>query len=69
MFHLKENDTQVAVNEVKKRVKKAFLGALSNSNDELLLYKTDFKVAWLYLFGYKISKVKKKSISYSKISY
>ena len=59
MFHFKDEDTQAPGNDVKKRIKKAFYGALSNPNDDVLLYKTDFKVAWLYLFGYKISKVKK----------
>ena len=54
MFHFKD-DTQASLNDHKKLIKKAFKNSLSN--DEVLLYKTEFKVAWLYLFGYKISKV------------
>jgi len=55
MFHFKDDDPKAC--DHTKLIKKAFQGALSNSSDTALLNKTDFKVAWLYLFGYKISKV------------
>lgn len=52
MFHYKFEN--FSTNNSKKILRKAFL---DESQDKKLLYKTDFKVAWLYLFGYKISKV------------
>ena len=56
MFHFKD-DSNTAVNDHTKVIRKAFQDALSNPKSDQLLTKTDFKVAWLYLFGYKISKV------------
>ena len=56
MFHFK--DENVPIEEYKKMLRKAFLNS-SSSTSKNLLFKTDFKVAWLYLFGYKISKVLK----------
>ena len=43
-----------SIEESKKLIKKAFT---SSSIDKKLLKKTDVKTAWIYLFGYKISKV------------
>ena len=56
MFHFKD-EFNASIDDHKKLIKKAFQDSLSTTNDHLLLKKTDFKVAWLYLFGYKISKV------------
>ena len=57
MFHFKEEDL---TNEQSKRIiQKAFTKTSSSVNKDLL-NKTDFKCAWLYLFGYKISKVDRK---------
>lgn len=51
MFHFKNEKLPVATTG--KLLRKAFL---AESRDEKLLYKTDVKCVWLYLFGYKISK-------------
>lgn len=62
MFHFRQDDTSKAtVNpammpESRKLIDKAF-HRYSSSHDKSLLFKTDFKCAWLYLFGYKIAKV------------
>ncbi len=54
MFHFKEEDL---TNEQSKQIiQKAFTKTSSSTNKDLL-NKTDFKCAWLYLFGYKITKV------------
>ena len=53
MFHYKFE--KLSADKSKKTLRKAFL---EESPDQKLLYKTDFKVTWLYLFGYKISKVR-----------
>lgn len=55
MFHFVNNDTE-SKNECKKLIKKSFILSSSTKNKDFL-FKTDFKCAWLYLFGYKISKV------------
>ena len=55
MFHFK--DERPSIEECKKLIHKAFINA---SSDKQVLTKTDVKVAWIYLFGYKISKVKFK---------
>ena len=39
---------------IDKLLRKAFT---TESSDGKRLFKTDFKCVWLYLFGYKISKV------------
>lgn len=51
MFHFKNE--KLPVETTGKLLRKAFL---AESTDEKLLYKTDVKCVWLYLFGYKISK-------------
>ena len=53
MFHCKNEKISTEICE--KILRKAFQ---NESVDKKLIYKTDFKVIWLYLFGYKISKVK-----------
>jgi hypothetical protein len=63
MFHF--NDCQnVSMDKYKKIIKKAFDKTLSitqneamNMKNDNLITKTQFKMGWLYLFGYKISKV------------
>ena len=51
MFHYKEKHLISA--EDRGRVQDAFKKYSSNDG----LNKTDYKVAWIYLFGYKPSKV------------
>ena len=51
MFRFKDDGKSLENSRV--QVKKAFS---SNSSNGQSLNKTDFKCAWLYLFGYKISK-------------
>ncbi|RMZ96763.1 EF-hand calcium-binding domain-containing 11-like [Brachionus plicatilis] len=55
MFHFVDNDVE-SKSECKKLIKKSFVASSSTKNKDIL-YKTDFKCAWLYLFGYKISKL------------
>jgi hypothetical protein len=62
MFHFNEGNDSSDVTDVSSLEKSKRLVALAFANasshrDKRLLFKTDFKVAWLYLFGYKISKV------------
>lgn len=54
MFHYKEDNPPL--DYFKKLIRKSFLDNSSFANKNLV-NKTDFKAAWLYLFGYKISKV------------
>jgi hypothetical protein len=54
MFHFKEDNPPL--DDFKKLIRKAFVDNSSYPNKDLV-NKTDFKAAWLYLFGYKISKV------------
>ncbi len=51
MFHQKSEE--LSTDGRKKILLKVFY---EESYDNKLLYKTDFKATWLYLFGYKISK-------------
>lgn len=51
MFHAKLTESNEE--EFKKKIRSAFDRF---STDRHTLNKTDFKCAWLYLFGYKISK-------------
>ncbi len=53
MFHFKENNS-ITVND-KSRISQAF--TKYSSDIENGLNKTDYKVTWLFLFGYKPSKV------------
>lgn len=53
MFHFKHE--KPSIEESRKLISKAFS---YSSTDKKVLIKTDVKVAWIYLFGYKISKVK-----------
>jgi len=53
MFHCKNE--KLSAENSQKILRKAFL---RESADKKLIFKVDFKVIWLYLFGYKISKVK-----------
>jgi hypothetical protein len=57
MFHYKEDNPPL--DEFKKLIRKAFTDN-SSYPDKDFVNKTDFKAAWLYLFGYKISKVTNK---------
>ncbi len=52
MFHY--NNEKSKEENIEKILHKAFL---KESTDKKLIYKVDFKVIWIYLFGYKISKV------------
>ena len=52
MFHCKNE--KLSAENSEKILRKAFL---KESSDKKIIYKVDFKVIWLYLFGYKISKV------------
>jgi len=52
MFHCKNE--KLSAENSQKILRKAFL---RESADKKLIFKVDFKVIWLYLFGYKISKV------------
>ena len=52
MFHFE--DERPSIEEAKSLLRKTFQNL---SSDKKLLTKTDCKVAWIYLFGYKISKV------------
>ncbi len=59
MFHLKDSDhlgnaSAASIDEVKSTIKRAFQNAVKNKDQ---MNKTEFKMAWIYLFGYKISKV------------
>ena len=54
MFHYKEDNPPL--DYFKKLIRNSFLDNSSFPNKNLV-NKTDFKAAWLYLFGYKISKV------------
>lgn len=56
MFHFKDSNLVTVLD--KSLLKKAFIKYSSNNNKNGL-NKTDFKVVWLYLFGYKPSKVLK----------
>lgn len=55
MFHFVENDSKVT--EASKNLIRTAFKRYSSAKDKDLISKTDFKCAWLYLFGYKISKV------------
>lgn len=55
MFHYKDDD-RIITNEDKKLIKNTFV-KYSSSKDKTGLNKVDYKVAWLFLFGYKPSKV------------
>lgn len=52
MFHIK--DDQPTVEKSKNLIRKIFLNVSSDKN---IATKSDIKTAWIYLFGYKISKV------------
>jgi ribosomal protein L23 len=52
MFHIK--DDQPTVEKSKNLIRKIFLNV---SSDKKIATKSDIKTAWIYLFGYKISKV------------
>ncbi|CAF0789387.1 unnamed protein product [Brachionus calyciflorus] len=54
MFHFIDDEPS-SKEECKKLIRKAFVLSSSSKNKDSL-NKTDFKCAWLYLFGYKISK-------------
>lgn len=56
MFHFRDGDQKKSNQEVRNLIGKTF-HRYSSSTDKSLLSKTDFKCAWLYLFGYKIAKV------------
>ena len=57
MFKVNDNCyEEAAIDEYKKTIKKVF-DSFSSQKEADGLNKTDFKCAWLYLFGYKISKV------------
>lgn len=62
MFHFSETDPKVTLKKAKNIVKKAF-HRYSSTCDKSLIFKTDFKCAWLYLFGYKIAKVCEKTFN------
>jgi hypothetical protein len=57
MFSFKDDDESRAVDQHREIVRRAFKLNCSSSSESDGLNKTDFKCAWLYLFGYKISKV------------
>jgi hypothetical protein len=48
-------DEKPSIEEAKSLLRKTFQ---DSSSDKKFLNKTDCKAAWIYLFGYKISKVK-----------
>jgi hypothetical protein len=54
MFHFKNESTSLS--DFKQKIQATF-ERFSSDREHRLLFKTDFKCAWLYLFGYKISKV------------
>jgi len=59
MFHLKDSDhlgnaSLASIEEVKSTIRRAFQNATKSKDS---MNKTEFKMAWIYLFGYKISKV------------
>jgi Ca2+-binding EF-hand superfamily protein len=53
MFHYYKEKNRVIGDVDRKRIKEAFI-KYSSKNDGLS--KTDYKVAWIYLFGYKPTK-------------
>ena len=55
MFHYKDN-INLITNTDRKLINSTFK-KYSTSTDKQTLNKTDFKTSWLYLFGYKPSKV------------
>ena len=62
MFHFKHECASLNEAEYKKRIRAAFDNFCTDKSASVL-NKTDFKCAWLYLFGYKISKVSKTNVS------
>lgn len=55
MFDLDDDRFSFDEEKHRKTIRRAFDSSLMTSKDGL--NKTEFKCAWLYLFGYKISKV------------
>lgn len=61
MFHFRDENESKITESSKDLIRRAFK-RFSTAQDKSLLFKTDFKCAWLYLFGYKISKVSRPRI-------
>ena len=63
MFHfINDCSSNLTLNQCRHIIKRTF-DNYSTAKNKNILYKTDFKCAWLYLFGYKISKVEYFSIN------
>ena len=71
MFHSRSassilNDVPLT-NDDKQLIRTAFIKNLSEWKEKSLMNKTDFKCAWIYLFGYKPTKVKISKFIFSLI--